>query len=187
MANAGNNAHRLYLAEALIKAKVNVLLYDYRGYGLSTGKSSLRGILEDGDAAYDYVRNKLHYAPSQIIIYGESIGTAVSCHVAAEHDCAGLILQSPIKSLPSAAKFVFVFMRMYPDFVFPEPQLDNLKLISQIKCPKLIMHGLKDQIVNSENSKILYDAAQDPKTLALLPECGHNDMGPSTATSLMAR
>jgi pimeloyl-ACP methyl ester carboxylesterase len=175
--NAGNNAHRLYLAEALTKAKVNVFLYDYRGYGLSTGKATLRGILADGDAAYDYVRTRLKYEPSQIIIYGESIGTAVSCHVAAEHECAGLILQSPIKSLPAAAKYVFVLMRMYPDFVFPEPKLDNLQLISQIKCPKLFMHGLKDRIVDSQNSRILYDAAQEPKTLALLPECGHNDMG----------
>ena len=175
--NAGNNAHRLYLAEALTKAKVNVLLYDYRGYGLSTGKATLRGILEDGDAAYDYVRTQLHYAPANIIIYGESIGTAVSCHVAAHHECAGLILQSPIKSLPAAAKFVFMLLRMYPDFVFPDPKLDNLQLISQIKCPKLFMHGLKDQIVDSQNSKVLYDAAPEPKTLALLPECGHNDMG----------
>lgn len=79
--------------------------------------------------------------------------------------------------LAQKRKFVFVFMRLYPDVIFPEPQLDNLRLISQIKCPKLIMHGLKDQIVSSENSKILYDAAQDPKTLTLLPECGHNDMG----------
>ncbi len=175
--NAGNNAHRVYLAQALTKAGVNALLYDYRGYGVSTGKSTIASILEDGDTVYDYVHSQMHYPPNKIVIYGESIGTAVSCHVATKHECAGLVLQSPIKSLPAAAKFVFTILNIYPDFIFPKPHLDNLALVPAIHCPILLLHGLRDTIVSSNNAKLLFNAANQPKTLVFLPDCGHNDMG----------
>jgi fermentation-respiration switch protein FrsA (DUF1100 family) len=156
---------------------MNVVLYDYRGYGISTGKPTLRGILEDGNTMYEFVQNNLKYSPKQIVVYGESIGTAVTCHIAELHECAGVILQSPIASLPAAAKFVFVLLRAYPDFIFPEPHLNNLELVGKIHCPILLIHGLKDVIVSSNNSKLLYAAANEPRTLVYLPGCGHNDMG----------
>jgi fermentation-respiration switch protein FrsA (DUF1100 family) len=175
--NAGNNSNRLYLVRALSKAGLNVLLYDYRGFGQSTGKPTLKGILEDGDSIYEFATRKLAYAPENIVLYGESIGTAVTCHLAAKHYNAGIILQSPILSLPAAAKFVFLLLRVFPDSIFPQPRLNNQELIAHIHAPILFLHGLKDRIVSPDNSKVLWSEANQPKTLVFLPSCGHNDMG----------
>jgi pimeloyl-ACP methyl ester carboxylesterase len=99
--NAGNVSNRIYLANALTESGCSVLLYDYRGYGLSSGKSSLDSICDDGATMYSYAINDLGYRPNQVVLYGESIGTAVTCSLAANLPCAGVILQSGFTSLPS--------------------------------------------------------------------------------------
>src|SRR5262249_13468002 len=130
--NAGNIIHRLYLANAAIMCGAAVLLYDYRGYGLSTGKPSLAGLSEDGSAVYDFATGPLGFAANQIVNFGESIGTGVACRLASTKPSAGLILQSPVASLPAVARAgVFVF-RAYPDIAFPQPHFDNLSEIARV-------------------------------------------------------
>ncbi len=175
--NAGNVSNRFYIADALVKAGSSALVYDYRGYGLSTGSPTISGILEDGLTVYDYARDKMHYPANEILLYGESIGTAVTCHIASQRQVAAVILQSGIANLPSVAKHLFVLLNIYPDFVLPEPHLDNAKLISKLNVPLLILHGRKDTLVPFENSEQLFSNAHEPKKLVILDNCGHNDMG----------
>lgn len=119
----------------------------------------------------------MHYAADKIIVYGESIGSAVTCNIASKRLVEAVILQSGIASLPSAAKHLFVVLNLYPDFVFPEPHLDNVKLVETLKVPILILHGKKDHTVAFENADTLYARANEPKKLVFLDDCGHNDMG----------
>lgn len=175
--NAGNVSNRFYIADVLANAGSSSLVYDYRGYGKSTGVPTITGILEDGLTVYDYVREKMHYAADKIIVYGESIGSAVTCNIASKRLVEAVILQSGIASLPSAAKHLFVVLNLYPDFVFPEPHLDNVKLVETLKVPILILHGKKDHTVAFENADTLYARANEPKKLVFLDDCGHNDMG----------
>jgi hypothetical protein len=173
--NAGNVSNRFYIADALVRAGSSALVYDYRGYGLSTGKPTIPGILEDGLTVYDYGR--IYYPANEILLYGESIGTAVTCHIASQRPVAAVILQSGIANLPSVAKHLFLLLNIYPDFVLPEPHLDNAKLISKLNVPLLILHGRKDTLVPVENSEQLFSNAHEPKKLVILDHCGHNDMG----------
>ena len=175
--NAGNISHRLAFAETFTKCGASVFLFDYRGYGQSSGKATVNGIVNDGLSAYNYVRQQLGYAPQDIIVAGESIGSGVACTVASNRQCDRLLLLAPLRSLASVCKFHFPFLRIYPDFVFPGTQLANIKTIKRIHVPVLLIHGQKDLTVPFDNSQDLLLAANNPKKLVSLPHCGHNDIG----------
>lgn len=176
--NAGNVANRFYIANALTKAECSALLYDYRGYGISSGgRPTLSGILDDGLIVYDYVEHTMKYPSNKILLYGESIGTAVTCNTAVHRPCAGVILQSGITSLPEMGKKLFPMLNLYPTAFFPHPRLNNLNRIGHIKAPILLIHGKKDTIVPYDQSQKLYDRARGQKSLVFLNDCGHNDMG----------
>ena len=175
--NAGNIENRLFIADALIKAKCSVLLYDYQGYGTSTGTSTVDSILQDGLTVYDYAQKELKQAPENMVIYGESIGSGVTCFVAQRRVCCSIILQSGLASLPAAGRSLFPMLWLIPDFLMAEPHLDNAQIVKSLHVPILIMHGEKDRTISVSQSKTIFQNANQPKTLVLVPDCGHNDMG----------
>jgi pimeloyl-ACP methyl ester carboxylesterase len=144
---------------------------------LSTGKPTIPGILQDGLTVYDYARSQLGYTPDKIIVYGESIGTAVTCYIATNRKCAAVVLQSGIGSLPAVGRSLLPFLWLFPDCIFAEPHLDNVALVHQIHIPILFCHGAIDRIVPCNESKKMFANANEPKQLVILPDCGHNDMG----------
>jgi uncharacterized protein len=175
--NAANIAYRMYIAKALLKTGCSVLLYDYRGYGKSTGSATMNGILEDGITAYDYVRNTLKYDDKHIILYGESIGSGVTCHIASLRPCLGVIVQSGLASIPSTAKAQISLLSIFPDIVFAQPQFANADALRKIHVPVLLIHGKLDHTVAPGESAKMYASANEPKTLVWLEHCGHNDVG----------
>jgi hypothetical protein len=174
--NAGNILNRVFLAKAFIQAGASVLLYDYRGFGKSSGKQSLNGIAEDGIVAFDYAKNNFKYPV--LINYGESIGSGVACIVDSQRKADALVLQSGIESLPHVAKDGIMVFKLYPDNMWPQPQFDNGALLAQSHTPLLILHGEKDTMVPWKHSQHLFDvAAARDKAFIKLPKCGHNDVG----------
>ena len=175
--NAGNISNRIYIASALTKAGCSALLYDYRGYGSSSGKPTIDGILQDGLTVYDYVHGELRYPSNKILLFGESIGSGVTTNLAANRSCAGVILESAIGSLPAVGKSLFPFLYLFPDLVFAQPTLDNVAAVKSIHVPILFMHGKRDTVVPYQHSQQMFANANEPKQLVLLSDCGHNDMG----------
>ena len=175
--NAANISYRMHIAKALLKAGCSVLMYDYRGYGMSTGSATMNGISDDGVTAYDYVRNTLKYDDKQIILYGESIGSGVACHVASLRPCLGMIIQSGLSSIPSTAKAQIPFLNIFPDVFFAKPHLANADALKNIHIPVLLIHGKLDHIVAPGESAKMFASANEPKTLIWLEHCGHNDVG----------
>lgn len=83
---------------------VNVMCYDYTGYGYSTGSPSEEMCYRSIEAAYNYLRRMLGIPASQIVLYGRSLGSGPSCYLAAKtavqgESVAGLILHSPFLSI----------------------------------------------------------------------------------------
>ncbi len=74
----GNLYNKVFLAQQLINRGMSVLVYDYRGYGESTGVARLKNFVPDGLAVQDFATNKLGYSPAKIVIVGESIGTGAA-------------------------------------------------------------------------------------------------------------
>lgn len=102
--NAGNIGHRVPIAKILAEELgCNVLMLQYRGYGLSTGTPNEKGITIDAQTGLDYIRQRPDLGDSKIVIYGQSLGGAVGIGLAANNhqsgDIAGIILENTFTSI----------------------------------------------------------------------------------------
>jgi uncharacterized protein len=167
--NAGNIGHRLDKLKIFHDLGVNVLIYDYRGFGRSEGSPSEAGVYADVQAAYDYVLTGKQVAPAQIIAYGESLGGTMAAHLAATNKVGALILDSSFGSLKDMAK---ALMPMLADLV--QGGYDTLADVKRVNVPVLVLHSPKDEIVPYAQGKGLFDAAAEPKQFVEL-KGGHND------------
>jgi uncharacterized protein len=167
--NAGNIGHRLDKIKMLNDIGFNVFIYDYRGYGISKGSPSEKGIYEDAYAAYEYLVYKLNVPNNNIILYGESIGGAVSIEVALNRHVRGLITESTFTSVKDMVRAAFPLI---PHFIFSS-RFDSLSKISDIKCGKLIIHSIDDEIVPFSQGERLFAAAGEPKRFLRI-RGGHN-------------
>ena len=168
--NGGNISHRLEKIQILHSLDLNVLIYDYRGYGMSAGKPSEAGLYIDAQAMYDYLIHERRIPPPNIIAYGESLGGAVSVDLAGRNEMGGLIIESGFTSIHDMAKSVFLYV---PEFVLTS-RFDSIRKITHITAPKLIMHSPDDEIVPFKQGKRLFESAPEPKSFVEL-QGGHND------------
>lgn len=175
--NTGNITSRIRSLELLLRAGASVFLYDYRGYGRSEGRPTVRAICEDGVAAFDFLVAEHGFKPSQIVVYGESLGCAVASEIAAERPVAGIILQSGFTSLRRIGTEAIPLTKIYPPFLFPQPQLDNVRRMAvKQRKPLLIIHGCKDQTVPFSHGEELFLHATEPKQFVKLPDAAHSDI-----------
>jgi len=174
--NAGNIAYRLPLATLLLSCGASVFLYDYQGYGESAGRPSLSNVCADAIAAFDYLVEVRKLRPAEIVGYGESIGAGVICELAKKRSLSALILQSGFFSLAAAGRDFYPWLRLYPEWFFPEPRMDTAIFLSKPHPPLLLIHGMKDEVLSYHYSARLMKKALPPKQLLLLPNTGHNDV-----------
>lgn len=153
--------------EGLRRAGFSVLAYDYQGYGTSQGRPTEKTAYEDEIAAYEYLTQELKTSPDHIIVFGRSVGSGPAVHVAARRPAAGLILQSPFLS----AFRVVTHVPLLPFDKFP-----NYKEIGRVHCPVLIIHGANDSVIPLRHGQKLFDAANQPKQLVVVPRADHNDL-----------
>jgi fermentation-respiration switch protein FrsA (DUF1100 family) len=168
--NGGNITHRDLSAQNILAAGSSVLLLDYRGYGKSDGRPSERGLYRDAEAAYDSVASR-GFRPGQIIIHGESLGTAVATWLATKRPCAGVVLEAPFTSAKAVAARVLPVVG--PALIWG---YDNLSRINQVRAPLLIIHGDRDEIIAYEFGQQLFAAAGEPKSFWTIPGASHNDL-----------
>jgi len=167
--NAGNIGHRLEKILLIHNLRLNIFIIDYRGYGLSQGRPSEAGMYLDAGAAYDYLVNQRRIKSKEIIAYGESLGAAAVCHLAAEEDLGALIIESGFSRGRDMAKRIYPYL---PTFLFSN-NFDSLSKIEKVKAPKLFIHSKNDEIVPFKLAQRLYNAASEPKRFVELVG-GHN-------------
>jgi len=176
--NAGDIAKRLPIIDYLLQSGASVFIYEPRGFGLSPGKPTILGITEDGLAAYDHLANS-GYKPSQIVLYGESLGASVATYVSSQRTVAGIILQSGFASLERIGKEQVPALQIYPSWLFAKPRLDNAALMSKPHAPLLILHGEKDTLIDISHSEEIFSRAAAPKQFVRFPNSGHADVTPT--------
>jgi uncharacterized protein len=174
--SGGPMEFRLELANLLLKSGFSVFMYDYEGFGKSSGKPSLQNICDDGVAAFDYLVKQKRIRAIDIVLYGESLGTGVSCEISKQRQAGGIILQSGFSSLIEAGRDVMPLLHFYPDSSFPTPNMNSVATLRGPHPPLLLIHGKKDNLLSYKNSETLMKEAMPPKRLVLLPDATHDNI-----------
>jgi uncharacterized protein len=169
--NAGNIADRLEKLEILHALGVDVFLFDYRGYGRSEGKPDEHGTYRDAQAAYDYLIRTLNREPKTVLLYGESLGSAVAVDLATKVPVAGVIIEEPFTSVADVGAKMFPYL---PVRLLVRDKYDTLSKIDRINAPLLILHSRDDEFFPMSQAERLLAAAREPKRLVEL-RGGHND------------
>ena len=145
------------------------MLYEYTGYNNSDFKPCEKFVYSDCDSALWFLSNCIRIPLNKIIAYGRSLGSGPSCYLAEKYNIGGLILQTPLSSI---YRVVLEFKYTLPGDMFP-----NIDRMSKIKCPLLIIHGTKDEIVPMQHSIQLFNACQSSLKQAFYVEgAGHNNI-----------
>lgn len=171
--NAGDLKNRENIIEPYLDEDYSFLLLSYRGYSNNPGTPSEQGLYTDARAAMDFALSE-GFEESCIILFGESLGSAVAIQMAIEYKKIGaLILRAPITSLRDVASYHY---RLYPAKWLVREQYDSYNKISKISAPKLFVQGNKDIIIPISMGEKLYDKAIQPKEFITLNNFGHNDL-----------
>lgn len=155
----GNLTNYEFFAEVFMKLGCSVVVYDYEGYGHSTGHPSVPGLVKDGDAVYRWLINEKHIKPQQIVHVGISLGTGVASTVGQKYPCAGIILLSPYDSLMRVGHHLIKYLDYYPDFLIGYPDLGSITPLSKAHPPVLMLHGRQDHVIPIEYAEEIADAA----------------------------
>ena len=172
--NAGNVGDRVIHAALLSAAGFDVLLFDYRGYGQSTGRPTEDGTYRDARAARKALLAQPGVDGALVFYLGESLGGAVALALAIESPPRGLILQSTFTSVRDMARVHYPFI---PRAAVPDAY-PSLRLVRELQVPLLVLHGERDEIVPLASGQALFDAARGPKRMHVFPRLGHNDLVP---------
>lgn len=174
--NGGNVSYCDWVGETLAERGLDVLLFDYRGYGRSEGDlSGERGLYADADAAYDFVTKDLGVPAGRVALYGQSLGTAAATDVASRRECGALVLES---GLSSAGDMAGTILPWLPRFArgLTHNKFDSVSKLKRVGCPVLVVHGDRDEIIPPEQGRKLFEAAPEPKRLRIIEGAGHNDL-----------
>ena len=157
--NAGSLENRIYKLNDLSKLDLNYLIVAYRGFSGNKGSPSEQGLYKDARAA-KYWLNLNNISDQNIIVYGESLGTAVAIDLAKDHKFAGVILESPFTSMLKLSRKYYPWV---PTGLLLKDKYETDKKINKVFSPILILHGRKDNIVPFEMGEDLFNQANKPK------------------------
>ncbi|MEY2516343.1 MAG: uncharacterized protein QOJ89_3701 [bacterium] len=170
--NGGNIGDRLALAEVLTAVGFDVLLFDWRGFGNSSGSPGEHGTYRDARAARVCLLRQPGVDPARVLYLGESLGSAVAVELALAHPPAALVLLSAFTSVRDLARLHY---RLIPKALVPDAY-PSLRRIAGVHAPLLVLHGDDDMTVPVEHGRALLHAAPGRKRLFIVPGVGHNDI-----------
>ena len=149
-----------------------IFLLGYPGYGGSEGSPSESAFIEAAELAYNHLR-ALNISDSDIIIYGESLGSAVAVQLAAKTQASALVLEAPMSSIQEIAQLQYPYLPIA--MLLKDPFL-SIDFISDVKMPILFVHGTEDEAIPMDSGRRLFEAANHPKLFHAVDGAGHNNL-----------
>ena len=147
-------------------------MLNYRRYGGSEGRPTEARNAADAVSAYDCLRGQ-GVAPSDIVAYGESLGTAVATRLSLQREVQALVLEAPFTSTVDVGKLMW---KGFPLGIIMVDQYRTIDRIGDVTVPLFIVHGGRDSIIPLDQARRVYHAANEPKSLVVVPQAGHNDL-----------
>jgi abhydrolase domain-containing protein 17 len=145
-----------------------VLGYDYRGYGRSSeGPPTAAKAIADAEAVWRHATGPLAIPADRIVLYGSSVGSGPAIELAARHEPAALIVEGAF----TAASQVVTRIPLLPVDPFP-----NLQRMRRVRCPVLVIHGVRDEVIPIAHGRRLHAAAGERGQALWVEGAGHNDL-----------
>ena len=157
--NAGDLSNRNYKLNELAKFDVNFLILAYRGFSGNEGQPTEQGLYDDAKSALEWIKIK-GVKEKNLILYGESLGTAITIEVAQNKNLAGIILESPFTSMVELAQKYYPFL---PAKFLLKDRYETVKKLKNISSPLLVLHGRLDTIVPFAMGEELFKQVNEPK------------------------
>ena len=150
----------------------HVFSIDYQGYGLSEGKPSEKSNYINSDLAFTFLTDSLNYKSEDIFVIGRSVGTTNATYIAQRNKIGGLILIQPLTSGKEYIKYhtLNIFS------VFAGKSFDNESRIKDIKCPLLVIHGTKDNVIPLSMGKKIFNLCHTPKKFVSIHNANHENI-----------
>lgn len=169
--NAGNISHRMDYLPMFHRLGYNTLIFDYQGYGQSSGSPSELGTYQDAIATWQFLTEEKKIAPAEIVLFGESLGGAIAAWLAAQKNPGLLVLASAFTSVPDMAEKIYPFL---PVRLISRFNYNTLESLQSINSPVFVAHSPQDEVVPFEHGQNLFQAAAEPKQFLEL-QGGHNN------------
>lgn len=159
--NAGNLSGRIESIGLLRSFGFSVLAYDYGGYGYSTGSPSEQRLYADIRAMWDYLINVKQIPPSEIVLFGRSLGAAPTAELAQSVTPGAVVLESAFLSVPDVAKDMPIVG--YLTWLIRH-RFENKDKVGKITSPLLVVHSPDDEVIPFAHGQRLFELAKEPKT-----------------------
>ena len=169
--NGGNLSNWAPILATIVRRGYSVFAIDYRGYGLSTGRPTERGLYRDVDAAVE--RAWADAARGMPVIYwGRSLGCCMAAYAATVHPPNALILEAAFADAKAAVRGspVLAVLALFASYRFP-----TADFVNRTTVPVLQMHGDRDSVIPIAVGRDLFSRMRDPKTLTIIKGGDHND------------
>jgi fermentation-respiration switch protein FrsA (DUF1100 family) len=169
--NGGNLSNWAPILGGIVRQGYSVLAFDYRGYGVSSGRPTEKGLYRDVDAILDHVWTKMKPSPP-VIYWGRSLGVSMAAYAATKHAPAGLMLESgfPDARTLFRAPSPMALLALFSTYRFPAAGF-----LRDSQVPVLVMHGDADTVVPYEQGRALYERIGGPKQFFTISGADHND------------
>lgn len=171
--NTGNLTISADTIPHLLAARMNVLFFDYRGFGKSSGRASYKGVLADGVTAARF-HDTLRPPDLPSVLYGFSLGGAVAAQVLRRHPFDALILQATFTTLTKIGRFLYPKIPL--GWIFTGGLFDTLSVIRTLQVPLLLLHGTNDETIPFPMGQELFAACQSPKRMYVVEGGMHKDL-----------
>lgn len=170
--NAGGLANRALRLRRYQEQGYGFLIMSYRGFSGSTGSPSEDANVADARRAYDILIRE-GVAPTDIVLYGESLGSGVAIQIAAEKPVGAIVLDAPYTSMLDMAAHAYPFL---PVRSLLWDRYESARHIERVTAPVLVLHGRRDRVIPVAMGEKLFALAREPKRLIVFPEAGHSDL-----------
>ena len=169
--NAGAMSDRLMKIKYFHDLGLNVIVFDYRGFGKSQGKPNEQGVYLDALTVFDYLKTRGEFNKIPVIAYGASMGGVVAVDLATKRPVDILVVDSSITSGLEVARRLYPYL---PSFLITI-RFDSLTKVKTLSIPKLFIHSPQDKGIAYEMGRRLYEAAQAPKEF-IKSSGGHDEI-----------